>query len=302
MIGKKWIIFRIIVMILILECAGWMLSDCRTSQTGENISEENETKNLEVFYSYGQREIEIINKGQKIYGIAYIPKGKSGKMPLVLCCHGLGASYITNKDYAVSLASRGIAAYCFDFRGGGGNRSDGETTDMSIMTEVFDIEAVLNASSQWEFVNPNRIVLLGTSQGGTVSAIAAARHKDMIAGVILLYPAFFIYDEIHRRFDSLDDVPDRFFFRWIDLGRIYAEDIWDYDVYNEIKNYNRKVLLMHGDKDDIVPIEYSERASEVYPNADYHVISGAGHGFYGESFHQAEKYIIGYLKQIKILG
>lgn len=102
---------------------------------------------------------------------------------------------------------------------------------------------------------------MGTSQGGTVSAIDAARHKDVIEGVILLYPAFLIYDEIHRRFDLLDNVPDYFFFRWITLGRIYAEDIWD-----------------------------------------YYVISGAGHGFTGESFRQAEKYIIGYLKQIRILG
>ncbi len=171
-----------------------------------------------------------MNDGQKIYGVAYIPEGKNGRISLVICCHGLGGSYITNEDYAVSLASRGIAAYCFDFRGGGGSRSDGETTDMSIMTEVSDIEAILDASSQWEFVDPDQIVLLGTSQGGAASAIAAARHKDEIAGAILLYPAFLMHDEIHRQFASLDDVPDSFFFRWITLGRVYAEDIWDYDV------------------------------------------------------------------------
>ena len=224
-----------------------------------------------------------MNDGQKIYGVAYIPEGKNGRISLVICCHGLGGSYITNEDYAVSQASRGIAAYCFDFRGGGGSRSDGETTDMSIMTEVSDIEAILDASSQWEFVDPDQIVLLGTSQGGAASAIAAARHKDEIAGAILLYPAFLMHDEIHRQFASLDDVPDSFFFRWITLGRVYAEDIWDYDVYDEIKNYDKKVLLMHGDEDDIVPIRYSERASEVYPDADYYVIPGAGHGFYGEA-------------------
>lgn len=301
MAGKKRMVLGIIVVILIAGGAGWMLYHRQTSRVGQNISEGNSTQDSDTSYSYGRREIEVMNDGQKIYGVAYIPEGKNGRISLVICCHGLGGSYITNEDYAVFLASRGIAAYCFDFRGGGGSRSDGETTDMSIMTEVSDIEAILDASSQWEFVDPDQIVLLGTSQGGAASAIAAARHKDEIAGAILLYPAFLMHDEIHRQFASLDDVPDSFFFRWITLGRVYAEDIWDYDVYDEIKNYDKKVLLMHGDEDDIVPIRYSERASEVYPDADYYVIPGAGHGFYGEAFRQAEKYIIDYLQEIRIL-
>lgn len=303
MTGKKWMVFGIAAVILIAACAGWIVFHWQTptSTTGQNREEEERSQNSDPSYSYGKREIDVTNKGQNIYGVAYVPKGKSGEMPLVICCHGLGGSYIANEDYAVSLASRGIAAYCFDFRGGGGSRSDGKTTDMSIMTEVSDIEAVLDAASQWKFVDPDQVVLLGTSQGGAASAIAAARHKDEIAGAILLYPAFLMHDEIHRQFASLDDVPDSFFFRWITLGKIYAEDIWNYDVYEEIGNYDQKVLLMHGDQDDIVPIRYSERASRVYPDADYYVIPGAGHGFYGESFRQAEKYIIDYLQEIKVL-
>lgn len=74
-------------------------------------------------------------------------------------------------------------------------------------------------------------------------------------------------------------VPDRFPFVWITAGRPYAEDIWDYDVYEEIGNYTDKVLLMHGNADSIVPISYSERAAETYEDADYYVIDGATHDY-----------------------
>ena len=40
-------------------------------------------------------------------------------------------------------------------------------------------------------------------------------------------------------------------------GRIYVADMWDYDVYAEIGNYTKPVLLMHGDRDGIVPISYA---------------------------------------------
>ena len=74
-------------------------------------------ENLPV-YEYEQREIEVRNQGQKIYGIAFIPQTGTETVPLVICAHGLGGSYQSNLAYAEQLASHGLAAYCFDFRGG----------------------------------------------------------------------------------------------------------------------------------------------------------------------------------------
>ena len=250
------------------------------------------------FYSYEQQEIEVLNGSQRIYGIAYIPNTGSETVPLVICAHGLGGSYQSNLAYAEQLAAHGQAAYCFDFRGGGGSRSDGSTTEMSVMTEVSDLEAVLDAARSWDFVDPQRIVLLGTSQGGIVSAITAARHMDEVAGAILMYPAFVVHDDIHKRFSSLDEVPEVFQFNWITAGRPYIADMWDYDVYAEIGNYTNKVLLMHGSADGIVPVSYSDHAAEVYPDVEYYIIDGAGHGFGGSDFEEAVTHIFNYLQEI----
>lgn len=265
--------------------------DAWLSELGENLPT----------YNYQQKEIELENQGQRIYGAAYIPDTEEDKVPLVICSHGLGGSYSTNAAYAEQLASHGIAAYCFDFRGGGGSRSEGNTTEMSVMTEVSDLETVMEAASEWDFVDGSRIVLLGTSQGGIVSAIAAARHTDQISGLVLMYPAFLVSDAIHEQFDSLGEVPDSYRFNWITAGRPYAEDMWDYDVYEEIGNYTDKVLLLHGSADSIVPVSYSDRAAEVYEDVEYHVIDGAGHGFSGAAFDEAVRYVFDYLQQIEII-
>ena len=266
----------------------------------EGTAEILEFENLPV-HTYRQQEIELENQGQKIYGIAYVPETESETVPLVICAHGLGGSYQSNAAYAEQLASHGIAAYCFDFRGGGGSRSDGDTTEMSVMTEVSDLEVIMEAASGWEFVDENKIVLLGTSQGGITSAIAAARHTERVSGLVIMYPAFLIRDAVHEQFDSLEEVPDSFRFNWITAGRPYVEDMWDYDVYEEIGNYTGKVLLLHGSADSIVPISYSDRAAEVYGDVEYYVIDGTGHGFHGGAFDEASRYVFEYLQEIQII-
>ena len=251
--------------------------------------------------AYSQKEIWLENEGQRIYGIAYIPDTE-GKVPLAILSHGLGGSYTSCLAEAEQYATHGIAAYAFDFRGGGGSRSDGSTTQMSVMTEVSDLEAVLAAARTWNFVDTDRIVLNGFSQGGIVSAITAARHPDEVAGLILDYPAFLVHDAVHEQFASLEDVPDEYYFNWVYAGRAYAADMWDYDVYGEIGSYTKHVLLMHGDSDTIVPISYAEQAAEIYPDVEYHVIRGAGHGFHGSTFEESMELTFAYLQRIGVLG
>ena len=61
---------------------------------------------------------------------------------------------------------------------------------MSVLTEKADLEAVLEEVKQWDFVDTGSIYLMGNSQGGLVTALTAAEHKEEIRAVILIYPAF----------------------------------------------------------------------------------------------------------------
>lgn len=253
-------------------------------------------------YGYKVKEIFCWNKRKKIYGAAYIPETeKGGRHPLVIFAHQLGATHAAGAEYAKKLAERGTAVYTFDFCGGGvDSKSDGVTTEMSILTEVEDLEAVLGAARTWDFVDPGKIALLGASQGGVVSAITAARRGDGIAGLILLYPAFMIFDKVHAQFGAYERIPERFcFLDWIHVGRDYAADIWDVDIYSEMEKYSGPVLLIHGGKDNIADISYTRRAAQTFPDARLYMIGRAGHAFFGRSFRESVAYIDDFLKELR---
>lgn len=237
----------------------------------------------EAVYAFETQELWAERDGKRIYGVLYVPQGTGDRMPALLCSHGFGGTWLSCAQYAEAMAARGYVVYCFDFCGGSpGSRSDGTTLEMSIFTEQADLEAILAMAQGLDFFDPDRIFLLGTSQGGAVSSITAAEHADEIRGLILLYPAFVLVDNANERDSSPEEIPESTFFLWMEVGRAYFAPLIGYDIYEDIAGYEKEVLLLHGDADDIVPLSYSERALEVYPEARLQVLPGAGHGFYGE--------------------
>ena len=239
-------------------------------------------------YAYETQELWAQRDENRIYGLIYIPQNAGEEMPAVIISHGFGGSHRSGAQYAQALAERGYVVYCFDFCGGSpGSRSDGSTLEMSLFTEQADLEAVIAMVRALDYVDADNPFLLGTSQGGVVSALAGAAHPQDIRGMVLLYPAFVMVDEANARFQSAADIPETYFFMWMEVGRAYFEPLLDYDIYAEIAAYTNDVLLIHGDADSIVPLSYSERAAEVYPSAQLLVIPGAGHGFSGADAQQA---------------
>ena len=63
----------------------------------------------------------------------------------------------------------------------------------------------------------------------------------------------------------------------------------DIDVAEIQQGYDKPVLIIHGDDDQVVPIEYSREAEKRYKNVHLETISGAGHGFDGDDSVNARK-------------
>ena len=247
---------------------------------------------------YEIQELYVQRDEYQIYGEIYIPQNIDQKMPAVIYSHGFGGSHHSGAQYAQALASRGYVVYTFDFCGGSpGSQSDGSILEMSVFTEKEDLEAVIDMIQGLDYVDQNNIFLLGTSQGGAVSAIAGAEHEDEIRGMILLYPAFVLVDEANSLFQDASEIPEPYFFMWMNVGRAYFEPLLGYDIYEDISDYKRNILIIHGDADEIVPLSYSERALEVYSSAELKIISQAGHGFYGENAARAIDWMLEYLQE-----
>ncbi|RKL67260.1 cinnamoyl ester hydrolase [Salipaludibacillus neizhouensis] len=229
--------------------------------------------------NYEKKEVKIKHNDREIYGVSYMPI-TSKNCPVVIFSHGFNG---TNADFSMNseyLAVNGVGAYCFDFCGGSVNsQSDLKTTEMSIFTEKEDLCTVIDTIKDWENVDRDNIFLFGGSQGGLVTALAAEEYIEKIKGILLLFPAFCIADNWNERFPKLDSIPDNYEFWGVTLGRVFIESIHGYNVFEHIGKFHKNVLIFHGDLDEIVPLEYGERAAKLYPHARIEVFSGEGHGF-----------------------
>ena len=238
------------------------------------------------------KDVELRNgvSGKLLRGTLYLPDG-DGKKPLIITAHELGSDSQRPwwVNYARHWAERGYAVLTFDFAGGGNrSRSEGKTTEMSVLTEVSDLEAMLSEARTWDFVDQSRIVLVGGSQGGGVASIVAARHPREIAAQVLLYPAFHLPANLRERYPDLNNLPETDGRNgMITIGRKYILDMYDHDYDRDMLGYVGPVLIVHGDMDKTVSIAGSERAVTVFRNARLHTIHGAGHVFLTEE-QQAE--------------
>lgn len=228
--------------------------------------------------SYQKETVKIKHHGREVFGVSYMPNKK--KCPVVIFSHGfngINEDFAMNSDY---LAKNGVGAYGFDFCGGSVNsKSDLRTNEMSIFTEKEDLCAVVENIKTWENVDPDNIFLFGGSQGGLVSALVADEYIKDIKGLLLLFPALCIVADWNKKFPTMGSIPDAYELWEVQLGRVFFESIHEYNVFDHIGQFDKNVLIFHGDQDDIVSLEYGKKASMIYPHARIEVFPGEGHGF-----------------------
>ncbi len=170
--------------------------------------------------------------------------------------------------------------------------------EMSVLTEAADLCAVMDRMQELPEINPEQIFLLGASQGGFVSSYVAGIHPDDVAGVIALYPAYVLQDNAWKQTPDPENIPDTISLMGVALGGIYNRDAQSFDIYDVIKNYPGKVLIIHGTVDSIAPISYSERAVEVFPDAELIRYEGSNHGFMGQNLTRSENESVAFVQEI----
>lgn len=231
-----------------------------------------------------------------IYCRAYLPDERMDKNTTVIMCNGFNGVYRSNIKYARMFERAGIASFLFDFCGGAmESRSDGTMTDMSVLTEKADLNTVIDFVLGLDFVDRDNVFLMGKSQGGLVSALTAVDNSDRIKGLILLYPAFGIPDTAKRFSAEHGRIPEKIKILGGEIGRKYYYDVVELNVFGIIGGYKNSTLILHGDSDELVSLEYSVRALDVYDSAELKVLPGAGHGFSGSDAEKAGEYIIDFI-------
>lgn len=122
------------------------------------------------------------------------------------------------------------------------------------------------------------VTLIGSSMGGYLAALYAARHAE-VPRVVLMAPAF----GFARRWVST--LGEANLAHWRSAGFLemyhYGEKrparvsyglIADGERYEDYPDFGQPALIFHGENDDTVPVAYSREFAATHPNARLHVM------------------------------
>ena len=272
----KKVLMGISVALLLAACGTTTTNQATTAQTSQTT----QAPHVEVKTdgTYTVKEYDFDSNGKDIYARAFVPDVE-GRVPLVIFSHGLGANVEHEEEVQKTLAKAGIAVFSFEFAGGSSSSnpmSEGLTTEMSVLTEVQNLKDAIRIASGLEYANPQKIYLMGSSQGGLVTALTAEEVTN-IAGLFLFYPAFSLPDDIRSSFPKLDEVPETFNLLGTKIGKKYITDIYDMDPYANLDELLMPVHIYHGKDDNIVPLTASQKAMKRLKNARLTTLEDTGH-------------------------
>ena len=129
-----------------------------------------------------------------------------------------------------------------------------------------------------EAVRGEAVTLLGSSLGGYLAALYAAKHAN-VQKLVLLAPAFQFPSRWRSRFspaefDAWRRTGARDFFHYgyksdRPLGYQFVEDAFN---YAEEPAFTQPALILHGVRDEVVPVEVSEKFAEAHPNVRLKIV------------------------------
>lgn len=226
--------------------------------------------------------------GLTLRGTAYIPENGQQPLPTVLMFHG----FSSNRDEAFGsfvqmsrkLNHHGIAAVAFDY--GCHGESDGEFIDFTFTQELRESMKLVSFVESLDFVDENRLALLGMSLGGVAASMTAGKLPQDIRALCMWSPAAVFVDEIVKQHVLQGRSTERvarsgyFDFNSLKLGPTFFDDLKNIHIYQTAAQYSGPVAIIHGDADSIAPIAYSEKYQRIYrQGANLVEVPGATHAW-----------------------
>jgi fermentation-respiration switch protein FrsA (DUF1100 family) len=173
----------------------------------------------------------------------------------VLLAHGNAGNIGDRVLHARLLADAGLDVFLFDYRGYG--RSEGRPDEEGTYR---DARAARQALLRRDGVDGGRVVYLGESIGGAVALALAVETPPM--GLVLQSAFTSVKDmgRLHYPFIPAAIVPDA------------------YPNLRRVARIGTPLLVIHGDRDDIVPVGHGRALFEAAPQPKrLEIVRGAGH-------------------------
>jgi uncharacterized protein len=191
--------------------------------------------------------------GERLHG--WWIGGQRHSLGHLLLCHGNAGNIGDRILHAALLTTAGFDVLLFDYRGYG--RSGGRPSEEGTYR---DARAALGCLLGQPGVDPSRLLYLGESLGGAVALNLALERPP--AGLVLLstFTGVRELSRLHYPFVPAAIVPNA------------------YPALRRIHELHAPLLVLHGDRDEIVPLSQGRALFEAAPGPKrMHVFRGLGH-------------------------
>ncbi|MGD2245201.1 MAG: alpha/beta fold hydrolase [Candidatus Aminicenantes bacterium] len=221
------------------------------------------------------------SQGTRLCGILSNPTNDQ-KKPIIILCHG----FSTSKDGRTfvrleeMLNDKEISTFRFDFYAHGESEGNFE--------EITTSEAVDDVRNSIEFLKKSgyeKIGLVGSSFGGLASILTASQSDDLYL-LALKSPVSDYKSMAHTR-RSEEEINDWKNKGYIELNNVdeesrrlnysFYEDAEKVDAYEAARKIKIPALIVHGDKDETVPIEQSLKTARLIDDCRLEIITGCDH-------------------------
>ena len=229
------------------------------------------------------KEFYIEDDGIKLHSKLDMPEGytEGEKCPLALVIHGLTGHMEEPHIIAVAktLNSIGIATLRVEMYGHG--KSGGDFANHNLFRWLNNAMTAVEYARSLGFVTD--MYVCGHSQGGVTTVMLAGMMPDIFKAAIPLSPAVMITEGARKGialrgvFDP-DHIPDELQVdevRKVKGDYVRAAQMLDVDW--AISHYKNPVLIVHGDEDEAIPVQYAREAASKYADAKLVIIHGDDH-------------------------
>lgn len=216
------------------------------------------------------------SRGLRLSGIF---EGENRNVPVVVMCHGFHSSKnnpITSRTLAQKLVENGLSVLRFDFTGHG--QSEGDIDEVTPLMGLDDLKCAIKT------LNNQNFALYGSSFGGHVALLYASQNQ--ILALALKAP---VSDWCQVQISK-------------SRGKRFCQETKNINIYQKAKNIKAPTLITHGDKDDVVPIEQSQKLIKALGSKikTLEIIRESNHDIRGQNLEKASTKISDFFRKILI--
>jgi pimeloyl-ACP methyl ester carboxylesterase len=224
-------------------------------------------------------------------------QAESTNAPTVVLGHGVTG----HKDrplllaVAASLANHGFNALRFSFAGNGA--SEGRFEESTLTKEVDELRAVFDT------LPTAPVGYIGHSMGAAVGVLHVSkdsRPKFLVSLAGIAHTAAFAQRQfglLQPGMDRMWDKPD------CPLSQAYMDEMQRVgSVVEAARQIHIPWLLIHGNRDDVVPIQDSHDLRAVAPQATWQEVDGADHTFSGDHMARVARDVVRWVSSQSVVS